>query len=147
MQISPDSPSPPQSKKEQIIALFLKGVTEVDEIARLTGARPTYIGSLLQKEGLIKGYFDLYTSSQFFMNAYSKNFANRLGFKDSLSVQKSLRVLTRNYNKFKKSGDRAGQHHTLIMALTMFNRARWMGKNQEAKAFSQWLIEHLSLEK
>lgn len=40
--------------------------------------------------------------------------------------------------------DRAGQHHALVMALTMFDRARWTGKTVEADIFRQWLQEQLN---
>ena len=36
-----------------------------------------------------------------------------------------------------------GRHHALLMALTMFDRARWTGKEREADIFREWLIERL----
>ena len=40
------------SKKDQIISLFLSGMGEVEDIAVITGARPSYVGSVLQEAGL-----------------------------------------------------------------------------------------------
>ena len=70
------------SRKDQIISLFLSGMGEVEDIAVITGARPSYVGSVLQEAGLHQGYFDLYTSTSHPQNIYSKFFANKLGFKD-----------------------------------------------------------------
>ena len=47
------------TKKQQIIALYLSGITHVEGLARMTHARPSYIGTILQNAGLIHGYFDL----------------------------------------------------------------------------------------
>jgi hypothetical protein len=70
------------SKKDQIIALFMSGVTEIEDLAEITGSRPSYVGSVLQEAGLLAGYYDLYTSSKQPINVYSKYFADLLGFKD-----------------------------------------------------------------
>jgi len=70
------------TRKDQIISLFLSGMGEVEDIAVITGARPSYVGSVLRDAGLLTGYFDLYTSTSHPQNIYSKFFANKLGFKD-----------------------------------------------------------------
>lgn len=139
------TPSKPEavSKKEQIIALFLSGVREVEDLALLTGTRPTYVGGILQDEGLVEDYFDLYTSTSHPMNAYSKFFAGKLGFKDVETAQRSVALIDRLYHQFDVAQDRAGQHHALLMALTMFNRARWTGKEEEANIYRRWLAEQL----
>jgi hypothetical protein len=77
------------------------------------------------------------------MNAYSKFFANRLGFKDEAAARRSVAVLEQLYQQFALTRDRAGQHHALSMALVMFDRARWIGKMPEAEIFRQWLVAHL----
>ena len=51
------------TRKDQIIALFLSGMGEIEDIAMITGARPSYVGSVLHEAGLASGYFDLYTST------------------------------------------------------------------------------------
>ncbi|GIV58039.1 MAG: hypothetical protein KatS3mg042_0952 [Rhodothermaceae bacterium] len=36
------------TKKEQILSLFAAGIREVEDIAMLTGVRPSYVASVLQ---------------------------------------------------------------------------------------------------
>ncbi len=127
------------SRKDQIVALFLTGMGEVEDIAMITGARPSYVGSVLQETGLTSGYFDLYTSTSSPMNVYSKFFAGKLGFKDEAAARASVELIDRMHRQFDLAGDRAGQHHALTMALTMFDRARWTGKSREAEIFGEWL--------
>lgn len=131
------------SKKDQILALFMSGIGEVEDLAMITGSRPSYVGSVLQESGLMKGYFDLYTSTAHPMNVYSKFFASKLGFKDEEAARASVEVIDRLYRQFELAKDRAGQHHALAMALTMFDRARWTGKGREADIFRHWLTSRL----
>jgi hypothetical protein len=134
------------TKRQQIIALYLSGITEVAELARMTKARPSYVGTVLQNAGLIHGYFDLYTSTAHPMNVYSKLFASQLGFRNEATARRSVAVLDDLHRHFARAGDRAGQRHALSMALVMFDRARWMGKAREANLFRQWLVAQLTLE-
>ncbi len=136
--------APKVSKKEQIIALFTSGIGEVEDLALITGSRPSYVGSVLQEAGLVSGYFDLYTSSAHPMNVYSKFFANQLGFKDEEVARNSVEIIDRLHRQFEFAGDRAGQHHALSMALIMFDRARWTGKGREANIFREWLLNRLA---
>lgn len=136
-------PDEPVSRKDQILSLFLSGVTDVEDLALLTGTRPTYVGSVLQDAGLVHDYFDLYTSTAHPMNVYSRFFAGKLGFKDVEAAQRSVAVIDRLYRQFGVAHDRAGQHHALLMALTMFNRARWTGKGDEAEVYRRWLVAQL----
>jgi hypothetical protein len=131
------------SKKDQIVSLFLSGMGEIEDIAVITGARPSYVASVLQEAGLHTGYFDLYTSTAHPQNIYSKFFANQLGFKDVETAGESVGLIDRLYRQFEFAGDRAGQHHALQMALTMFDRARWTGKGREAGVFLNWLTARL----
>ncbi|HKQ51468.1 MAG TPA: hypothetical protein VJT74_03810 [Pyrinomonadaceae bacterium] len=132
------------SRKDQILALYLSGMNEIEDLAIITGARPSYVGSVLQESGLVKGYFDLYTSSAHPMNVYSKFFAGKLGFKDEEKARQSVETIDQLYNQFDLAGDRAGQHHALQMALVMFDRARWTGKGREADIFRHWLLAKLN---
>src|SRR3954467_2895315 len=132
------------SRKDQIIALYLSGMSEIEDLAIITGARPSYVGSVLQETGLVKGYFDLYTSTAHPMNVYSKFFANKLGFKDEAKAKESVELIDQLYRQFEFAQDRAGQHHALSMALTMFDRARWTGKGREADIFRHWLLARLN---
>ncbi len=90
------------------------------------------------------GYFDLYTTSSHPMNVYSKFFAGKLGFKDVETASVSVEIIDRLHSQFGLAGDRAGQHHALMMAMTMFDRARWTGKDEEADVFRRWLLARLS---
>jgi hypothetical protein len=135
-----------RTKKQQIIALYLSGITDIEDFARMTNARASYVGSVLQNAGLFHAYFDLYTSTAHPMNVYAKLFAGKLGFKNEATARRSVAVLDRFYRNFGRVRDRAGQHHALSMALVMFDRARWTGRAREADVFRQWLVAHLTLE-
>lgn len=132
------------SKKEMILSLFKKGVTDIEKIARISQAKPSYVGAVLQKEGLITNYFDLYTSTAKPMNVYTKYFQGKLGFKDVKTAETSVQTLEQVYCFFANQQDRAGQHHALEMALTMLDRAKWTGKLAEAEVYRLWLVEKLS---
>jgi hypothetical protein len=134
------------TKKQQIMALYLSGVTDIEDLAAMTNARPSYVGTVLQDAGLLRSYFDLYTSTAHPMNVYAKYFAGRLGFKNEATARRSVALLDRFYRRFARARDRAGQHHTLVMALVMFDRARWTGRAHEAEIFRQWLVTHLTLD-
>lgn len=133
-----------QTKKDMILSLFNSGTKEIETIAAISGAKPSYVGSVLQKEGLIDNYFDLYTSTAHPMNVYSKHFQGKLGFKNVFTARQSVRNLEQSYHYFANQQDRAGQHHTLEMALTMLDRARWTGKLEEAEVYRRWLVNKLS---
>lgn len=133
-----------QSKKDMILSLYNSGTTEVEAISAISGAKPSYVGSVLQQAGLIDNYFDLYTSTNHPMNIYSKHFRGKLGFKDVFTAQRSIRNLEESYRYFANQQDRAGQHHTLEMALTMLDRARWTGKLEEAEIYRRWLVGKLN---
>ncbi len=138
------SPGRRVSKKDQILALFLSGMTEVEDLALITRSRPGYVASILQDAGLLQGYFDLYTTSAHPMNVYSKFFAKKLGYKDIETARHSVDVIDHYYRQFELAEDRAGQHHALLMALMLFNRARWTGKLAEAEIFRRWLVDRLN---
>src|ERR1044072_6040558 len=108
---SPDKRSSRRvGKKDQIIALYVSGMSEVEDLAIITGSRPSYVGSILQESGLISSYFDLYTSTAHPMNVYSKFFAGKLGFKHEETARASVGLIKRLYEQFALAGDRAGQH-------------------------------------
>jgi hypothetical protein len=134
------------TKKQQIIALYLSGMTDVEDLARMTNARASYVATVLQNAGLLHGYFDLYTSTAHPMNVYAKLFAGKLGFKNEVTARRSVAILDRFYRQFERARDRAGQHHALSMALVMFDRARWTNRLREADFFRRWLVAHLTLE-
>jgi hypothetical protein len=131
------------SKKDQILTLYKAGITDVTDLAAITASRTSYVASVLHGSEQLPSYFDLYTSTSRPMNSYSKFFANQLGYRDEETARKSVALLDHYYRQFEVAGDRAGQHHALLMALTMFDRARWTGKGPEADVFRRWLKERL----
>lgn len=133
-----------ETRKSQIVALYLSGMHDVEDLSMVTGARPSYIGNVLREAGLEDAYFDLYTSSKHPMNVYSKFFTDKLGFKDAQAAADSVEHIDTMFGQFELGRDRAGQHHTMMMALTMANRAHWTGKHKEATLFRDWLIERLA---
>jgi hypothetical protein len=135
--------APKVSKKDQVLSLYRSGITDVTDLAAITVTRPSYVASVLHEAEGLPSYFDLYTSTSQPMNIYSKHFAGKLGFRDETSARESVEVIDNLYRQFELVGDRAGQHHALLMALTMFDRARWIGKDAEAEVFRAWLRDRL----
>ena len=131
-----------RSKKEQILALYESGMTDIAQIVRRVTARPSYVAQVLQGAGLISGYFDLYTTTAREQNVYSRFFRNVLSFKTVEASRESVARIDRLYNYFERLGDRAGQHQAMVLALTGKNRARWSGKQEESEVFSEWLAAH-----
>ncbi|HKP85286.1 MAG TPA: hypothetical protein VJZ26_04270 [Blastocatellia bacterium] len=130
------------SKKSRILELHRSGVNDIGEIARTVKTRPSYVASVLQNAGLIQGYFDLYTTTARDQNLYSHHFRNILSFRNAEAAKASVEAIARLYAYFERIGDRAGQHHAEVLALTGRNRARWSGKKEEARIFEQWLFNH-----
>jgi hypothetical protein len=131
-----------RSKKEQIIALFEQGTTDIAAIVRQVAARPSYVAQVLQQAGYLTGYFDLYTTTAREQNIYSRFFRNVLSFKTVEASRESVQKIDRLFNYFERLGDRAGQHQAMVLALTGKNRARWSGKVEESNIFSEWLAAH-----
>ena len=130
------------SKKNRILELHRAGTTDITEIARQIGTRPSYVASVLQGAGLIQGYFDLYTTTGRDQNTYSRFFRNVLSFKTVEAAKESVEQIARLYKYFERIGDRAGQHHAEVLALTGRNRARFSGKKEESQVFEEWLFNH-----
>ena len=130
------------SKKNRILELHRAGTADISEIARQVGTRPSYVAGVLQSAGLIQGYFDLYTTTARDQNTYSRFFRNVLSFKTVEAARESVEQIARLYKYFERIGDRAGQHHAEVLALTGRNRARFSGKKEEARIFEEWLFNH-----
>jgi len=130
------------SKKNRILELHRAGTADISEIARQVGTRPSYVAGVLQSAGLIQGYFDLYTTTARDQNTYSRFFRNALSFKTVEAAQESVEQIARLYKYFERIGDRAGQHHAEVLALTGRNRARFSGKKEESRIFEEWLFNH-----
>jgi hypothetical protein len=131
-----------RTKKEQILALYEEGTTDIAQIVRRVGARPSYVAQVLQSAGRLSGYFDLYTTTGREQNVYTRFFRNVLSFKTVEAARESVQKIDRLYNYFERLGDRAGQHQAMVLALTGKNRARWSGKQEESAVFNEWLAAH-----
>ena len=131
-----------RTKKEQILALYEAGTTDIAQIVRQVGARPSYVAQVLQSAGFLTGYFDLYTTTGREQNVYTRFFRNVLSFKTVEAARESVQKIDRLYNYFERLGDRAGQHQAMVLALTGKNRARWSGKQEESAVFNEWLAAH-----
>ncbi|HZS08662.1 MAG TPA: hypothetical protein VFD58_27760 [Blastocatellia bacterium] len=131
-----------RTKKEQIVELYQNGVSDIAEIVYQVGARPSYVAQVLQSAGLLTGYSDLYTTTASEQNFYSRFFRNVLAFKTVEAARGSIQRIDRLYNYFERIGDRAGQHQAMVLALIGKNRARWSGKPDAARVFSDWLASH-----
>jgi hypothetical protein len=131
-----------RTKKEQILALYERGTTDIAEIVRRVKARPSYVAQVLQQAGRLEGYFDLYTTTGREQNVYTRFFRNVLHFRNPEAARESVQRIDRLYNYFERLGDRAGQHQAMVLALTGKNRARWSGKLEASQVFSEWLAAH-----
>lgn len=76
------------------------------------------------------------------METYHRFFKNILKYETVEQAQESVEKLENLYAYFERIGDRAGQHQAMILALTGKNKARWPGKQDIAKIFSDWLASH-----
>src|SRR5262249_225235 len=90
----------PVSKKDQVLTLYKAGITEVNDLAAITQSRPSYVASVLHGVEELPGYFDLYTSTRRPMNAYSKFFAGKLGYRDVAAARESVALLDNFYHRF-----------------------------------------------
>jgi hypothetical protein len=131
-----------ETKKGYILELYKRGTTDMLVIAQMAKTKPSYVASVLQAAGLISGYTDLYTTPVNDQNIYSRFFKNILSFKDVASAKESVERIENLYLYFGRLGDRAGQHHAQVLALTGRNRARWCGKYEEARIFAEWLMKN-----
>ena len=130
------------SKKDRILNLYFSGTTDIEKLSQEVGTRPSYVAEVLNRAGLVFGYYDLYTTTAREQNIYSKFFRNVLSFKSPEAARKSVERIDNLYHYFERMGDRAGQHHAQIVALTGRNRARWSGKMEEAQIFADWLLNN-----
>lgn len=74
--------------------------------------------------------------------AYDGFFKNVLSLTTEEAARESVEKIERLYRNFERLGDRAGQHHVEVLALTGRNRARWGGKPEVANVYETWLFNH-----
>jgi hypothetical protein len=131
-----------ESKKEQILSLYESGVRDIADIVRQVKARPSYVAQVLQQAGHLENYFDLYTTSPAEFGIYARFFRHVLLLGSEEEAREACKTLTRLYDYFERLGDRAGQHHACVVALTGRNRARWSGKPEVGEVYREWLESH-----
>lgn len=128
------------NRKQRILELHQSGVEDVREISQQVKAHPSYVAQVLHQAGLLTGYFDLFTNEE--QGVYSRFFRHVLSFKSIEAAEKSVERIDQLFRYFEEIGDRSGQHQAMVLALTGKNRARWSGKYDVAKIFSDWLATH-----
>ena len=132
-----------QTKKKRILALYRDGVSDLQELSQIAETSVSYAAAVLKDAGLLNAYYDLFTSSSHKMNEYGVLFQGTLSFKTVAAAQASVHRIDQIYRYFTFLGDRAGQHHAMLVSLTGRNRALASNKIKESEVFSQWLIDHL----
>jgi hypothetical protein len=129
-------------RSQQIVELYEGGMTDIAEIVRAVGARPYAVAKALQRAGHLAGYFDLFTSTTREQNLYARFFRRKLKFNSPGAARRSVEYIDGLYGYFGRLGDRAGQHHAQVVALTGQNRARASNRHEEARIFHDWLAAH-----
>jgi hypothetical protein len=130
------------TKRARAIAAWESGERDVLTIAREVESRPSYVARVLADAGLLTGYYDLYSRTGTPINVYGDRFDGVLAFRDAEAATASIERIDRLYHEFEQAGDRAGQHHAQVVALTGRNRARWADKQDAAAVFERWLFTH-----
>jgi len=130
------------TKKDRILKLYSEGDTDIDRLAEEVHSSTSYVAGVLNEAGLLSGYYDLYTTTARDQNVYSKFFRNVLSFRSPEAARESVERIDNLFRYFERIGDRAGQHHAQVVALTGRNRARWSGKSEEARIFAEWLMKN-----
>ena len=140
-----------QTKKERILERFEQGITDVAKLADDADTTTSYVANVLQNKGggegtsALPAYFDLYTSTAKSMNVYARRFRGKMRFRDVEAATRSVRTLETAWVEFERERDRAGQHHAMVLAMIMANRARFSGKAAESAVFAEWLVSKLAL--
>lgn len=130
------------TKKARALAAWDAGEHDLTRIAREVESRPSYVARVLADTGRLTGYYDLYSPTGTPVNVYAERFAGVLAFRDEAAARASVERIDRLYHEFESAGDRAGQHHAQVVALTGRNRARWADKPDAAAVFDRWLRFH-----
>ena len=132
-----------RTKKQRILRLYRDGISDINELAQIAETSVSYAAAVLKDAGLLNSYHDLFTSSSHKMNEYGMLFQGALSFKTVAAAMASVNRIDQIYRYFVFLGDRAGQHHAMLVSLTGRNRALASNKVKEAEVFSRWLISHL----
>lgn len=129
------------TKKDIALSLHASG-RSVEDIAQTLKCSASYVANVLIGAGKKADYTDLYTNSTA-QNEYARMFQGVLRFKNVEAAEKAVERIDELFHQFARDRDRRGQHQAQLMALIGKNRAEGIGKNEEAKVFSNWLKAHL----
>lgn len=131
----------PMSKKELAADMYRKGLN-VEAIAGLLRADPSYVANALIERGFVPNYVDLYTSTGP-QNRYARMLEGVLQFRDLGSARASIQRIGELHGRFVEERDRRGVHQCEVLALIGKNRAEGIGKWAEAQVFADWLAARL----
>jgi hypothetical protein len=131
------------SKKDLAADMYKKGLN-VEAIAGLLRADPSYVANALIERGYVPNYVDLYTSTGP-QNRYAAMLAGVLQFKDVEVARASVGRIGELYERFAEERDRRGLHQCEVLALIGKNRAEGLGKWREAQVFADWLAARLAV--
>lgn len=131
------------SKKNLILAAWDRDERDLWKISAEAETTLSYVANVLRSAGRIEHYRDLFTSGEP-ENVYSALLRGRLGFKDVEAARASVKILQETYELFEGIRERAGQHETMVAALTLYHRALSSRKAREAEVFRAWLTERLA---
>ncbi|MFN0119829.1 MAG: hypothetical protein ACKV2V_04940 [Blastocatellia bacterium] len=73
---------------------------------------------------------------------YARFFHGARAFDTPDAARQSVAHIDRMFHYFERVGDRDGQHHAMVAALTGRNHARWHDRPEAAALFAEWLAAH-----
>lgn len=129
------------TKKQLAVEMHERGMN-VSAIAELLRTEPSYVANALIERGYVPNYMDLYTSTGP-QNEHAALLAGVLRFRDLEAARTSVSKIEALFNEFVARRDRRGMHQCQVLALVGKNRAEGIGKQAEARLFTEWLQRSL----
>lgn len=129
------------TKQARILALY-PDLLDVEAVARALATSPSYVANTLIEAGHPVAYTDVFTSSRQPVNAYARELAGVLRFKDEASTRACLQVLEAIHAEHAARQDYRGMFQVQQLALLGKLRARALGKTVESDLFAAWLGRH-----
>src|SRR4051794_18249204 len=96
-----------QTKKAKILAMY-PGMPDVEALARLLETSPTYVANTLIDAGVAVPYSDVFTTSRQPANAYARELAGVLRFKDPAAAAASVAMLDELHRHYAEQQDFRG---------------------------------------
>lgn len=129
------------TKKQLAVEMHERGMN-VATIAQLLRTEPSYVANALIERGHVPNYVDLYTSTGP-QNEHAALLQGVLRFRDLAAARASVSKIEALFAEFQARRDRRGMHQCQVLALIGRNRAEGIGKQAEAKLFTDWLQRSL----